>query len=421
MNETFPVVANSYLYAVLGLMFAVYFLETIADTLNNTHLSLKLPEEFKGVYDEKKYDDAIAYQLTNSRFSTIQRTAMLIVTADFIIYGGFDRVDQLVRRFGWSSIPTGLAFFGVLALLQACVSLPFSVYYTFVIEDRFGFNRTTWQTFVGDIVKDAVLSVLLGAPILALIIAFFEHAGPLGWLWSWIGFTAIQLLLSFLAPAVIMPLFNKFEPLPKGALTDAIEQFARSQNFKIQGIYQMDSSKRSSKSNAFFTGFGRFRKLVLFDTLIEKQTPEELVAVVAHEIGHFKLKHIPQTIGLSIVTTGILFLVVGVVMNNPALFAAFGMHHLSAYASLLFAVFLIGPVMRLLSFLPNGLSRKFEFEADAYAARTYGKPETLVSALKKLSVDNLSNLTPHWLKVKLDYTHPPVMQRIEALRAGERA
>jgi STE24 endopeptidase len=417
MNETFPVTANGYLYLILGLMFAVYFLEMAADTLNYTHLSPVLPEEFQGLYDEGKYQRSIAYQLANHRFSILQRTAFLIVTADFIIYGGFNRVDELVRRLGWSGVPTGLAFFGLLIVLRACISLPFTVYSTFVIEEEFGFNRTKVRTFLADLAKGTVLGALIGAPILALIITFFEHAGPLGWLWSWLGFTVIQLLLTFLAPAFIMPLFNRFDPLPDGSLKQAIEKFAQAQNFKLQGIYRMDSSKRSSKSNAFFTGFGRYRKLVLFDTLIEKHDTEELVAVVAHEIGHFKLKHIPQTIGLSILTTGALFLVVGLVMNNQGLFDAFGMHHLSAYASLLFAVFLISPVTRVLSFLPNGLSRRFEFQADSYAARTYGHPEQLVSALKKLSMDNLSNLTPHWLKVKLDYTHPPVMERVKALRA----
>jgi STE24 endopeptidase len=416
INETFPVVANGYLYLVLGLMFAVYLLEMLTDTLNNARLSPSLPEEFKGLYDEDKYARAIHYQLANHRFSVLQRTAFLIVTADFIIYGGFNRADEFVRRLGWSSVPTGLAFFALLAALRFCVSLPFTVYSTFVIEEEFGFNRTTWKTFLADLAKGILLGAIIGAPILALIITFFEHAGPLGWLWSWVGFTAIQLLLTFLAPAFIMPLFNRFDPLPAGPLKDAIEVFAQNQKFKLQGIYRMDSSKRSSKSNAFFTGLGRFRKLVLFDTLIEKHETEELVAVVAHEIGHFKLKHIPQTIGLSVFTTGILFLVVGLVMNNPGLFDAFGMHHLSAYASLVFAVFLISPVMRVLSFLPNGLSRRFEFEADAYASRTYGHPEKLISALKKLSMDNLSNLSPHWLKVKLDYTHPPVMERIRALR-----
>jgi STE24 endopeptidase len=415
---TFPIEANIYLYLVLGLMFSVFLLEMVADTLNYLSLKLDIPEEFRGVYDEEKYHQAIRYQMVNHRFSILRRTAMLIVVADFIIYGGFNRVDELVRQIGWGPIPTGLLFFGLLALLRVLVSIPFSVYDTFVIEERFGFNRTTPVTFVTDLAKGAVLSVVIGAPILALIIAFFENAGPQGWLWSWMGFTVIQLLLTFLAPAFILPLFNKFDPLADGPLKQAIDRFAKDQQFKLQGIYRMDSSKRSSKSNAFFTGLGRFRRLVLFDTLIDQHSPEELVAVVAHEIGHFKLRHIPKTIALSIFTTGLLFLVVGLVMNNAGLFAAFGMKNVSTYASLVFAVFLISPVMRFLSFLPNGLSRRFEFEADAYASRTYGQPEKLVEALKKMSVDNLSNLTPHWLKVKLDYTHPPVMERIRELRAG---
>ena len=264
--------------------------------------------------------------------------------------------------------------------------------------------------------KGTVLMILIGAPIFAGIVWFFQSAGSNAWLYSWIAFTALQLLLTFLAPAVIMPLFNKFDPLPEGDLKEEIQNFAHKQNFALQGIFRMDSSKRSTKSNAFFTGFGRFRRLVLFDTLIEKQSRDELVAVLAHEIGHFKRKHIQKSILLSIVTSGVMFYVLGRFLGNPELFAAFGMENVSVYASLVFVAFLFSPVMRFLSVFTHLLSRKHEFEADEYAVRTYGKPEELISALKKLSIDNMSNLKPHPLKVLLDYTHPPILQRIAALR-----
>jgi STE24 endopeptidase len=265
--------------------------------------------------------------------------------------------------------------------------------------------------------KGLVLGAALGGPILAAVIGFFLKSGSSGWLYAWIAFTVIQLLLTFLAPAVIMPLFNKFDPLPEGELKAEIERFAHKNEFALQGIFRMDSSKRSTKSNAFFTGFGRFRRLVLFDTLIEKHSRDELVAVLAHEIGHFKRKHIQKTIALSIVTTGVMFYVLGLFLNNPSLFAAFGMSQVSVYASLVFVAFLFSPVMRFLSIFTHLLSRKHEFEADEYAVETYGKPDELISALKKLSIDNMSNLTPHPLKVMLDYTHPPILQRIKALRA----
>ena len=326
-------------------------------------------------------------------------------------------MDQLARQFGFGTIVTGLIFTGLLVLLRGALTLPFSLYDTFVLEEKYGFNKTTIRTFIADLLKGSVLGVLIGAPIFSLIIYFFEKAGPLGWLYSWAGFTVLQLLLTFLAPAFILPLFNKFDPLAEGELRSEIERFATAQDFQLHGIFKMDSSKRSTKSNAFFTGFGRFRRLVLFDTLIEKHSREELVAVLAHEIGHFKRNHIQKSMGLSILTTGLIFFTLGLFLNNPDLFAAFGMKDLSVYASLIFVGFLYGPLLRVVSIFGNWMSRKFEFEADAYAVRAYGHSDALVSALKKLSMDNLSNLTPHRLKVILEYTHPPILLRIQALRA----
>jgi STE24 endopeptidase len=219
-----------------------------------------------------------------------------------------------------------------------------------------------------------------------------------------------------LAPVFILPLFNKFSPLPAGPLKKAIEKYSKSTGFQIQGIYTMDSSKRSTKSNAFFTGFGRFRRLVLFDTLIETQSIEELTAVVAHEVGHFKLKHIFKSMAVSLVSSAALFYSFGLFLNHPKLFEAFQMTQTSTYASLIFIGILYGPVTSVLSIFTQWMSRQYEFEADAYSVKTYAQPEKLISALKKLSVDNLAHLTPHPLKVILDYSHPPVIQRIKAIQ-----
>jgi STE24 endopeptidase len=417
MQSHLPVEFNGYLIFILALIAVSYALDMIADGLNTSQMSPELPEEFRGIYDAEKYGTAIRYQKDSFRFEAVTKTFWLIVGTAFILIGGFQMADLFARSFNFGEIGTGLIFIGSLSLLRTIVGMPFSIYDTFVLEQKYGFNRTTPKVFIADLFKGLLLSAVLGGPILAAVIWFFVKSGSSGWLYAWIAFSVIQLFLMFLAPAVIMPLFNKFDPLPEGELKEEIERFAQKQNFKLQGIFKMDSSRRSTKSNAFFTGFGKFRRLVLFDTLIEKHSRDELVAVLAHEIGHFKRKHIQKMIVLSIVTTGVMFFVLGLFLNNPELFAAFGMNHLSVYASLVFVAFLFSPVMRFLSVFTHLLSRKHEFEADQYAVETYGKSDELISALKKLSIDNMSNLTPHPLKVMLDYTHPPILQRIEALRA----
>jgi STE24 endopeptidase len=391
-------------------------LDTLAEFLNVRHMSTELPTEFRGIYDPAKYRRSLQYQREVSRFGTLKRTILLPGLLAFIFYGGFNAVDQWVRGFAQGPLLTGLFFVGALSLLRGIVTLPFSLYGTFVIEERYGFNRTTARTYAGDLLKGVLLGVLLGAPVFAAIQWFFESAGSLGWLYSWLGVTAFQLLVVFLAPVLLLPLFNKFSPLPEGPLKEAIERYASSEDFRIQGVYTMDGSRRSTKSNAFFTGFGPFRRLVLFDTLIEKQSVEELTAVVAHEIGHFKRGHILKGMLLSTVVSCGMFYVMSLFLDNAALFEAFRMQRVSVYASLVFIGLLYGPVLRPLSVLSQLLSRRFEYEADEYSARTYHRPEELVAALKKLSIDNLSNLTPHRLKIWLDYTHPPVLERIRALR-----
>jgi STE24 endopeptidase len=407
---------NTYFILIISCVTFVFILDTLTDLLNWKHLQDKLPSEFVGTYDPEKYKDSIRYQKEGVQFEFVRRTFSFVMTLLFLYWGGFNFIDQFARNIGMGPIWTGLVFVGSLVFLRFVSQLPFSIYDTFVIEEKFGFNRTTPKTFVLDMIKGAILGSILGGLIFSGIVYFFEKAGPSGWLYSWIAITLFQLTLLYLAPALIMPLFNKFAPLQEGPLRNQIEAYARKRNFQLQGVYTMDSSKRSTKSNAFFTGFGKFRRLVLFDTLIEKHSVEELVAVVAHEVGHFELKHIIKSILLSIITSGILFYTFGIFLNNRSIFDAFQMQELSVYASVVFVGFLYGPILRILSIFTQKLSRKHEFEADDFAVKTYGHPETLISALKKLSRDNLSHLTPHPLKVLLDYTHPPILERIQALR-----
>lgn len=408
---------NSYLIFILCVLVVGYLLDLTISILTLRSLQPILPEEFSGIYDADEYKRSQEYTRVNLRFSLLQDTIMLPLTIAFIMLGGFNLLDQWARSFGFSTIPTGLLFTGLLLLLGGLVHLPFSVYSTFVIENRFGLNRTTFKIFILDILKTIVLVVVLGGPILALILWFFEQGGDLAWLYCWLLVVAFTVIMQFLAPVVIMPLFNRFTPLADGELKQAITEYARTQDFALQGIYTMDGSKRSNRLNAFFTGFGRFRRIVFFDTLVEKLTVDELVVILAHEMGHFKKKHILKMMVSSILQTGLMFYILSLFVRNPGLFEAFGMEHLSVYAGLVFFGFLYSPISTLLSVVGNVFSRKYEYQADGYAVGTTGKGRELIAALKKLCLANLSNLTPHPLQVFLQYSHPPVLRRIEAIKA----
>ena len=410
---------NIYLLIILSILLIDYWLDLAIDYLTLRHVQPELPEEFHGYYDLDKYRRSQEYLKANTYFGVISNTFFTVFTIVFILAGGFSWVDRLARSFHFAPLVTGLIFAAILLLVFQLLEIPFSLYDTFVIEEKYGFNKTTAKTFVQDILKGWFLTALLGGLAFALMISFFGALGKGAWLYVWLALTVLQLFITFIAPVTILPLFNKFIPLEAGPLRDAIETYAAAQEFKIQGIYTMDGSRRSTKSNAFFTGFGRYRRIVLFDTLIAKHTVPELVAVLAHEVGHFKKKHILRQTALSILVSGVTFYLLSWFINNPGLFAAFRVEELSIYASLFFFGFLFAPINLVLSVCGKYLSRRYEYEADAYAVATYRNAEAMISALKKLSVDNLSNLTPHPFKVALYYTHPPVLERIKAIRKLE--
>jgi len=407
---------NTYLIIILVIIVGDFILDIIVDMLNVKHIKTDLPGEFEGYYDAAKYKKSQNYLKENTRFGIIVDSITTPITVAFILIGGFNYIDQIARGFQFSAIPTGLIFAGILILASQILSIPFSIYSTFVIEEKYGFNRTTVKTFIMDILKSWLLTVIIGGIIFSVILWFFDKTGNMAWIYCWIAVVIFQIVLTFFAPVIIMPLFNKFFPLEDGELKTTIENYAKSQKFKLKGVFKMDASKRSTKSNAFFTGFGKFRRIVLFDTLIKKHTVDELVSILAHEMGHYKKKHILKSIIISIITTGLMFFILSLFINNEGLFQAFKMQNTSIYASLFFFAFLYTPINMFISILSNILSRKHEYEADAYAATTYGKYESMISALKKLTVDNLSNLTPHPLKVFLSYSHPPVLERIQSLR-----
>ncbi|MCW5213541.1 M48 family metallopeptidase, partial [Desulfobulbus sp. TB] len=348
---------NAYLIFVLSVLVGGYLLDLVVSFLELRSLQPELPTEFRDVYEKEKYRKSQEYTKVTTGFSLIQETITLILTLIFILAGGFNAVDLLARSMGWGSISTGLLFTGILILLSFVLGLPFSIYSTFVIEERFGFNKTTVKTFILDLLKGVALAILIGGPLLAAVLWFFEITGSMAWLYCWLAVTLFTFVLQFLAPVLIMPLFNKFTPLEDGELKKGITEYAAQQDFALQGIYTMDGSKRSTRLNAFFTGFGRFRRIVFFDTLVEKLQPQEIIAVLAHEMGHFKKKHILKMMAASVVQTGLMFFILSLFLGNAQLFAAFAMEHISVYAGLIFFGFLYAPVSMLLAIFFHIYSR----------------------------------------------------------------
>ena len=407
---------NTFAIVILVALVGEYLLGAVSGLLSARAFSPAVPAEFAGVFDDEKYARARRYTATRTRFGLARGAFDLAVVLAFWFAGGFAWLDAWARGLGQGPVVTGLAFIGVIALASTVLGLPFRAWSTFVIEARYGFNRTTAGTFVADLLKGTALTVVLGGLLLAVILAFFEWAGPLAWLWCWLAATAFVLAVQFIAPTWIMPLFNTFTPLDGGELHDAILAYARSAKFPLGGIFVVDGSRRSSKANAFFTGFGKHKRIGLFDTLVDKYTVPELVAVVAHEIGHYKKRHVWLQMALSIGHLGAMLWVLSLFLGQEGLFAAFYVTEPSVYAGLLFFSLLFTPVELVLSVLMQVFSRRHEFEADRFAAETTGSGAPLVSALKKLSADNLSNLTPHPVDVFLHYSHPPVLRRIDALQ-----
>ncbi|HOX85055.1 MAG TPA: M48 family metallopeptidase [bacterium] len=414
---------NIYAWIVLLTLLFEAVLNFIADQLNLRALKPQLPAEFQGVYDEIAYARSQDYTRVKTRFGLVVSTLELLFLLAFWFAGGFGWLDQQVRAFALHPIITGLIYIGVLMFAHGVLSLPFAIYSTFVIEERFGFNRTTIKTFILDLIKGTALSIAVGAPLLAGVLAIFQYGGTWAWLYCWIGVTIFTLLIQFVAPVWIMPLFNKFTPLADGELLQRIRSYSESVHFPLQGVFVMDGSKRSGKSNAFFTGFGRHKRIALYDTLIEKHTVGELVSVLAHEIGHYKKKHIIKNLIAGILHMGVLFFLLSIFLRHSGLFAAFYVEEVSIYAGLIFFGLLYTPIELVLSVILSVFSRRHEFEADRFVVETTDEGESFIAALKKLSLHNLSNLSPHPFTVFLNYSHPPVLQRIHAVRRliGERA
>lgn len=403
--------------AILVTILAIgFFLDVVLNIINNKHRVQVLPDELKDVYNEEQYAKSSAYEEVNSRLDLIKSTFSFLLTLILILTGAFAAIDAWTHTITNDFLYSALLFFAVLFIGSDILSLPFSIYKTFIIEERFGFNRTTPDLFIMDKIKGYLLAIFLGGSLLALFILFYQLAGKSFWLYAWITFSVVSLLLSMFYTSVILPFFNKLTPMEPGELRESIEAYCRKAGFKLDNLFIMDGSKRSSRANAFFSGLGPKKKIVLFDTLVQNHSNEELVAVLAHEVGHYKRKHTRTTLILSVLQMGLMLFLLSWFIEEPSITTAFGGEGKSFVLGLLGFTILYTPVSLITSLFMNVLSRKHEYEADAFAATTY-KSEPLQKALKKLSADNLSNLTPHPLYVFFYYSHPTLLQRIRALRA----
>ena len=405
-----------YFIIIIGMLLFQYILEILVNILNLRALKPSLPNEFKDTFDEDKYIKSQEYTKTNTKFSFITSTFSLIVNLTFIFGGVYNYIDILVRNYGYDANLTGLLFFGFLFIFNDILNIPFSLYKTFIIEEKFGFNKTTITTYLSDKLKGYFLSILIGGPVLYLILYFFSTYSSYGWLYVWMFLVLFSILMQPIFTTFIAPMFNKFTPLEDGPLLSRIKNYLKEVNFPVAKLEVIDGSKRSSHSNAYFSGIGKYKRIALFDTLLEQMNDDEILSIIAHEVGHYKLKHIYTGILLSALQSGIMLYILSIFINNSSLFEVFQMENLSVYASLVFFSMLYSPISMIIGIFFTMVSRRNEFSADAYSIKTAKLPDSLISGLKKLSKENLSNLTPHWLNVFLNYTHPPVLDRIVAIR-----
>lgn len=400
---------------ILFFIIGTWALETWVSKLNLKSLEQPIPAAFEHAVNASKYKKSQAYTRRNEKLSFVSGFVNVIAVVLCMMLGIFNVFNEWATALATGQIMQGLAFLAIVSVASMAISLPFSIYKTFVIEEEYGFNRTTPKLFIADRFKGILLAVVLGAPLAAGVIWFFQTFSTFGWLIAWGFSTAFMFAVQYVAPIWIIPLFNKFTPLEDGELRQAIEDFAHKNGFNISGIYIIDGSKRSNKANAFFTGFGKQKRIALFDTLVKSMSTEEIVGVLAHEIGHCKLNHIKRMFLTSIVTTGITFYCLSLVLGYEPLYAAFHVENMTVAVGMVLFNFLYTPLSLLMTIFASHQSRKYEFEADAFAAKTTGKPSALSDALIKLSINSLSNLTPHPAYVFLHYSHPPVVARIDAL------
>ncbi len=398
-------------YIIIGIIVLNFLVEKVLGALNARHFRDPIPEELEDVYDQFEYHNSQEYKLDNYRFGLLASAFSLVITLLFFFLDGFEYVDNIARNYTKDPIVIALIFFGIIMLASDLLSTPFSLYKTFVIEEKYGFNKMSWKTFITDKIKGWLLSGVLGGSILAAIIWFYQLAGDNFWLYAWGLVTVFTVLMNLLYSRVIVPLFNKQKPLEEGELKKKIAEYAKGVGFQLNKIFVIDGSKRSTKANAYFSGFGREKRVTLYDTLINDLEEEEIVAVLAHEVGHYKKRHIIFNLAASVLLTGLTLYILSIFISNPILSQALGVEIQSFHVGLIAFGLLYSPISSITGLLMNYISRYFEFQADNFAKRTY-RAEPLINSLKKLSKNSLSNLTPHPAYVFVHYSHPTLLQRV---------
>ncbi len=408
--------ATTLFYIIIAIIVVNFIKDKVLNALNAKHYNDPIPEELSDVYNEDEYKKSQAYKKTNYRFGIWSSTFSVVLTLVFLILDGFEYVDNIARSYSDSPVVIALLFFGIIMLASSLLTTPFSYYSTFVIEEKFGFNKTTKKTFVLDKIKSLLMMAILGGGILAIIIWIYQLTQEQFWLYAWGVVTLFMVFMNMFYSKLIVPLFNKQTPLEEGMLRNNISEYAKSVGFHLNKIFVIDGSKRSTKANAYFSGFGSEKRVTLYDTLINDLDEEEIVAVLAHEVGHYKKKHIIYNLAASVLLTGITFYILSIFISNPLLSNALGVSIPSFHVGLIAFGLLYSPISGITGLLMNHLSRKFEYQADNYAKTTY-RPQPLISSLKKLNKNSLSNLTPHPAYVWIHYSHPTLLQRVLNLKS----
>ena len=407
------------LSVILIIVIVSYVFDQLLDYINLKSQRKDIPDDVSAFYDKEKYSRSLDYHKELTNFSFLTSAVSFVGSVLMLWLGGFGWLDSLVRLHFRTDIFQALSFFGILMLASDILTLPFQLYGTFVIEEKYGFNKTTIKTFIADKIKGYLLSAVVGGGLISLLIYLVNAIGPDFWIWFSLIAAAFVLLINMFYTSIVVPLFNKLTPLAEGELKTAITEFSKKINFPVDNILVIDGSKRSKKANAFFSGIGKKKKIVLYDTLIANHTTDELVAVLAHEVGHYKKRHIIWGYFLSVAQITFTLFILSQMIFNENLSIALGGSQWGIHLSLLAFTILFSPISGLTGIFMSMYSRKNEFEADAYARETYSAL-ALSQALKKLSVDNLSNLYPHPLYVFFHYSHPPLLKRLEALALKNR-
>ena len=406
------------LIGILAFVAIDFLIGTLLNYLNEKSNQQPLSEQVSQIYDLTGYNKSLEYGTTKYKFGLFTSVVSTIVILLAIVLGWFAWLDASLREGIRSDLMVTVSFVGILIVLAAITGLPTSYYATFVIEEKFGFNKTTKKLFIADNIKQTLLSLALGLPLIGLIAWIYQELNSLFWLVGWLLISVFSLFMFIFGTRIFLPLFNKLKPLPAGELRDEVEAYCQSQGFPLSKLWEMDASKRSTKLNAFFSGMGKVKIIGLYDTLIQKLTTKEVVAVLAHEVGHYKRKHVYTMFLFSNVQTLILFALMGWLLGNPNLARALGSEIPSFHLSLISFVLLFSPLSTILGLIANSFSRFNEYQADQFSIDTYpGAREHLHSALKKLSVESLKDLNPHPMYVKVNYSHPPILERLANLKS----